>query len=314
MESSKSQLNRYPRRRGLRLKRILQTIRALVPAVTAVVLACAEGELREPIPTTLRVQVIPDQSEAVLRSRYAPLLAYLKTKTGLDCELTVPASYAEALDVFARRAVDLAYFGGVTFVRAHRIAGATPFVMRAQDLRFTTVFLVRAGEPARSLEELHNRRIAFGSRLSTSGHWMPRQFLMNWNMKPETFFSEVHYTGAHDATADWVRDGKVDVGAANAQVVTRMLQDGRLKPGEVRILRESPPYADYVWAVQPGLHPELRARLRDAFLALSLENTADAEVLKKLDATYFLPARLEDFQDLTTILDEIESGKAGEGV
>ena len=45
-----------------------------------------------------------------------------------------------------------------------------------------------------------------------------------------------------------------------------MLNDGRLAPGELRIVEETPPYADYVWAVRTNTSEDLVARLRDAFL------------------------------------------------
>jgi ABC-type phosphate/phosphonate transport system substrate-binding protein len=38
---------------------------------------------------------------------------------------------------------------------------------------------------------------------------MPRYFLKEMDIIPEVFFSDTRYSGKHDLTAYWVRDGLV---------------------------------------------------------------------------------------------------------
>ena len=85
-----------------------------------------------------------------------------------------------------------------------------------------------------------------------------------------------------------------------------MLEDGRLESDDVRILWETPPYADYVWALQPGFDAAEREKLRDAFLQLTPEIDEHAAILEGLEAEGFIPADPDYFNDLATIANEIE--------
>lgn len=258
------------------------------------------------LPTTLRIGVLPDESPERLRQRYEPLLDHISEQLQISCELVIPSSYDELLSLFTDQSVDLAYFGGFTYVKARQKTGAVPLVMRRIDTRFTSYFLVTGDSTVESLQDLRGKRISFGSRLSTSGHLMPRFFLGQQNIDPESYFNEIFYSGAHDKTAYRVRDGQVDVGAANAATVRSMLEDGRLDKGDIRILWETPPYADYVWAMRPVFETSARERLRDAFLLLTPEIDRHAAILAGVNAQGFVPADPDFFSDLEQIAAKTE--------
>lgn len=255
----------------------------------------------DPAPTRLRIGVVPDETPDILRQRFDPLVEYLSRSLGVPCELVIPADYAALGTRFADGDIDIAHFGGLTFVQAEARNGAVPLVLRDTDLDFQSYFLVRTDNPARSLAELKGARFAFGSRLSTSGHLMPRFFMERDGLRPEDWFSDVSYGGTHDGTAYRIRDGEADVGVANAAIIDSMFADGRLDRGSVRILMRTPPFADYVWAVQPDMPDPLRNRIHDAFLALSPILPEQAAILHRLGAGGFLPALFTDFIRLRQI-------------
>ena len=256
--------------------------------------------------TTLRVGVLPDQGADALRERYAPLLTYLSNEIGRPCDLVIPESYEALAGMFDRGQIDLAYFGGLTFVRAERAGRAIPLVMRDVDTKFTTFFLVRADDPTTRLSDFAGKTVTFGSRLSTSGHLMPRFFLAERDIEPESFFGDVLYSGAHDKTATDVRDGVADLGAANAHIVRAMYADGRLTRNDVRVVWETPPYPDYVWTVRRGIPTETRRKIRDAFLSLSPSEPGHAQILNRLRAGAFLPVTPADFGPLIGIAEDLE--------
>ncbi len=253
------------------------------------------------LPATLKIGVLPDEADEALRVRYGPLIAHLSRELGMPVQLVIPEDYADLVRLFGAAEVDLAYFGGVTFVVAQAEHQAVPLVMRNLDLEFSSYFLARADDLGAAVGQFGGRAFAFGSNLSTSGHLMPRFFLMDLGITPEHFFSSVSYSGAHDRTVAWVRDGVVDLGVANAEVVDAMLRDGRLKSGALRVVWETPPYADYVWAHRPGLDPAFTRQLRDAFLGLSPADDEDAATLERVGAGGFLPANIDDFAQLRDV-------------
>lgn len=178
--------------------------------------------------------------------------------------------------------------------------------MRLVDRRFTSYFFVSASHQAGDLQDMAGKSFSFGSTLSTSGHLMPRYFLKQENILPESFFSSVKYSGAHDRTAYQVRDGLVDIGVANSATIRAMLKDKRLKTDDIRVLWETPPCSDYVWAIQPHISPQLQYSIRDALLNLSPENNQHAVLLSGLDAEGFIPADADSFTSLQQISEELD--------
>lgn len=257
--------------------------------------------------STIRVGVLPDESMEKLQIRYKGLLEYLSEETGHRYELLVPDTYQELVDMFHDAKIDLAYFGGYTFVKANVNDGAFPLVMRDVDIQFTSYFLARFDNHRKNIPDFKDKVFCYGSRLSTSGHLMPRFFLREKRIMPETFFSEVRYSGSHDKTASWVCDGVVDLGVVNSKVADKLFEEGYLKREDVRIVWETPPYADYVWAVRPSMKESTRVIIRDAFLNLSLENKGHRLILDNLSASYFIPAGAKDFADIKLIIETIDN-------
>ena len=255
---------------------------------------------------TLKVGLLPGKDRDLLLQENKQLFDYLAGETGLNFELLTPGSYDELVALFLNGEIHMGLFGGYTFIKASQDGKAIPLVMREVDTHFTSVFLVKAEDTASTLADLKGKRFTFGSRLSTSGHLMPRFFMGEMGIDPETFFGEVRYSGAHDLSAFHVRDGIVDACVLNAAEFRHMLREKRLADDEVGVLWETPPYADYVWAVRPDLDETLTADLRDAFLALSPHNPQHRPVLEKIRATYFLPASPSDFSELKEIVHAFE--------
>lgn len=277
----------------------------MIGAGLAFQLSACSGPEQGPSHGTLRVGVLPDESGKALLERYTPLLEFITQETGYNFEVVIPDSYEGLLKEFGEGQIDLAYFGGVTFVKANIEYGAVPLVMRDVDTRFTSDLVV-TGENFKTLEELQDKRFSFGARLSTSGHLMPRHFLqVAHGITPEKYFRSIQYSGKHDRTAFLVRDGEVDAGVVNSEIIQKMFADGRLRPGDIRIIWTTPPYADYVWAVHPQIHPVDREKMQQAFLQLSVENPQHEAILSNLGTAGFYPAGNEDSSLLKEVMDSL---------
>ena len=260
------------------------------------------GSSREVQITSLRVAVLPDTSPEELQYRHASLIRYLSDTLQMPVELVLPPDYDQMVVDFAEGKIDLAFFGGYTFVLARQCCNAMPLVMRDVDRNFTTVFLASASDTRNSLQDFKGARFTFGSSLSTSGHLMPRYFLEQQGIIPEQFFGDVQYSGGHDKTALLVQDHDVDLGAANSVIISQMAQLGQLRPDILKIIWETPTYVDYVWAVPPTLPTSLVNKIRDAFLGLSKIDTAQSAILDDQGAGGYLPAALSDFEVLIKIV------------
>ncbi len=266
--------------------------------VALAVTGCASTEPGDSVDGKLRVGVLPDQAPEMLLEQYSPLVEHLSAHTGREIELLLPTSYEELLNWFHEDRIQLAWFGGLTFLSAERKSDARALVMRDVDLKFTSEFLVARSRRENSLQEFVGARLAFGPTLSTSGHLMPRYFMKKEGIIPETLYAEVRYSTGHDQTARWVQDGEVDIGAVNSIVVESMFDDGTLSADLVRVLQTTTPYRDYVWAVRSDLAPSLRNALQDGFLALQMNDPEQAEILRALGTGGYVPATRSDYDDL----------------
>lgn len=266
--------------------------------------ACSENNNSRSI-KSLVVAVVPHQDKVRQRKIYEPLIKHINEHTQLQTTLLIPDSYEQLLDWFVNKKIDLAMFGGVTYVKAHLKSNATALVMRDVDSRFKSIVLTHSKSSAKNLNDLKGATFSFGSRLSTSGHFMPRHFFQKNNIMANSFFSDIKYSGAHDRTAEWIRDGKVDAGVVNAGIAYNMFNDKRLTTDKVKVIWESPPFADYVWAIQADISEKQKTLIRDAFLHMN-QDEEDIKILKNLGAKYFIPASHEDFIDLEKIILKIE--------
>lgn len=249
----------------------------------------------------LRVTAIPDESPTELARKAAPLVKYLEQKLDMKVEYTPVTDYAAAVETLVNRQVDLAWFGGFTFVQAQQRSGGKviPLVQREEDAKFRSVFIT-ADPNIRSLADLKGRNFSFGSQSSTSGHLMPRSFLLAANINPDRDFKRVAYSGAHDATVAAVASGKVDAGAVNISVWEKLVAEKKVDAAKVRVFYTTPPYHDYNWTVHADMPAALREKIAKAFLDLDPSTPQGREVLELQRATKFVPTRAENYKGIET--------------
>lgn len=178
--------------------------------------------------------------------------------------------------------------------KIHTQAGRIPIVQRQEDAAFTSKFIA-ANNALRSLADLKGRTFVFGAPSSTSGHLMPRHFLLQARIEPERDFRTIAYSGAHDATAAFVQSGRADAGVLNASVWDELVEQKKVVPARVRVFATTPPYYDYNWTVRGGLDPALRRRLTEAFLKLDPRNPEQREIMTLQRTRRYIPTRPENY-------------------
>lgn len=247
----------------------------------------------------LRVSAIPDESPTELQRKFKPLGNYLEKATGRKVKFIPVTDYAATVEGLASKKLDLVWYGGFTFVQARRRSGnAIPLVQREEDAAFHSKFVVPANSPAKTLADLKGANFAFGSVSSTSGHLMPRYYLLKEGIDPDRDFKKVSFAGAHDVTAKWVEAGKVDGGVLNESVYQKLLDEKKIDPAKIRVLWTTPPYFDYNWTVRGDLEPELVEKIRAAFLALDASKPEHKAILDLQRAKKFIETKAENYQSI----------------
>ena len=246
-----------------------------------------------------RVSAIPDESPTELARKAEPLMKYLEKQLGVKVEFTPVTDYAASVEALVNRKIDLAWFGGFTFVQASQRSGGKiiPLVQREEDEKFKSVFIT-SDPNIKTLADLKGKDVSFGSQSSTSGHLMPRSYLMQAGLNPDKDFNRVAFSGAHDATIAAVASGKVQAGALNISVWERFVADKKVDTSKVRVFFTTPPYYDYNWSVSADMPVATREKLTQAFLALNRNTPEGKEILDLQRATRFVPTSADNYKGI----------------
>lgn len=277
-----------------------RTLRALLTSALIAALLPIGLSAQAQQQQVLRVSAIPDESPTELARKFEPLGKYLESRLGMKVEWTPVTDYAAAVETLVNRKIDLAWFGGFTFVQSSvRSGGKTiPLVQREEDTVFKSVFIAAKDSGINKLEDLKGKTLSFGSQSSTSGHLMPRSYLLAAGINPDKDLKRISFSGAHDATIAAVASGKVDAGALNISVWQKFVDEKRVDPSAVKVIYTTPPYFDYNWTVHADMPAPLREKIAQAFLDLNAATPQGAEILKLQRAAKFVPTKVENYSGI----------------
>jgi phosphonate transport system substrate-binding protein len=267
-----------------------------VLVVAAAALGAAAARAAEPV-RELRVSAIPDENPTELSRIYTPFAEYLAKELSLKVIYIPVVDYAATVEGLAAKKLDMVWYGGFTYVQARKRTGDTvPLVSREEDLTFHSKLITRKDTGITKLADLKGKTFSFGSVSSTSGHLMPRYFLLQNGIDPEKDFAKFSFSGAHDATALWVESGKVDAGALNESVWDKLVQTNKVDTGKVVVFWTTPPFVDYVWAVRGDLDQGLQERIASALVKLDARKPEDKRLLDLHRTKRYVRVKPEDFK------------------
>lgn len=252
----------------------------------------AESGAAEPDP--LRVGLIPNQSPESVEAQYEPFGDYLSEQLGREVELTVPTNYTAVVEAMVNDELDLAYFGGLTYVQARDRGDVTPLVTEVNpgtgDTTYRTVIIVPPDSDIEEVEDIEGRTFAFGSANSTSGSLYPAITLQDEGIDYRTDLEEFTYTGGHDATAQAVANGGVDAGGLEDRILYDLIDKGDVEEDSVRVIEESDPIEGYPWVARGALTDDLKEQIAEAFLDIE-----DPTLLDLLRAESYERVEAEDY-------------------
>lgn len=255
------------------------------------------------IAEALYFTAIPDQDETRLQERFDAVADYLSDYLEVDVRFVPVKSYAASVSAFRNNQVQLAWFGGLSGVRAQQMVPDSRAIAQGEnDPNFRSYFIANAGtgiEPGDELPEaLRGLNFTFGSRGSTSGRLMPEYFLrQRFDEAPEAIFERVGFSGNHTRTAALVESGAYDAGALNYKVWDTMVENGEVDTDRVQVIWETPTYPDYHWVIRGDVDERFGEgfadRVQQAFLDMD-----DPELLERFPRQGFIPAENADFRPI----------------
>jgi phosphonate transport system substrate-binding protein len=250
--------------------------------------------------TTLRVTTIPEEAASEEVRKFGPIAKYLEAKLGMKVVFTPVSDYPAAVEALVNKNVELAWLGGFTHVQAQVRSGGKiiPIAQREEDTKFQSVFISKTDSGIKTLADLKGKQVSFGSASSTSGHLMPRSFLLQANINPDKDFKRVAYSGAHDATIASVVSGKVDAAALDITVWKKFVAADKVDTKAVNVFYTTPGYFNYNWSVHADMPAALREKITAALLALSMDTAEGKEILTLNRASKYITSKEENYKGI----------------
>ena len=250
--------------------------------------------------TVLRVTTIPEEAATEQTRKFGPLTKYLERTVGMKVDFVPVNDYPAAVEALVNKQVELVWFGGFTYVQAQIRSGGKiiPIAQREEDTNFRSVFITQTNSGIKRLTDLKGKQVSFGSQSSTSGHLMPRSFLLEAGIDPDKDFKRVAYSGAHDATIAAVVNGRVDAAALDITVWRKFVSENKVDTTKVDVFFTSPPFYNYNWSVHADMPAAQREKITAALLNLNMNNPEGKEILTLNRATKYIPTKPENYKGL----------------
>jgi phosphonate transport system substrate-binding protein len=182
-------------------------IGALIGAVALVFGAQASAQI-------LKVGLIPSEDSRAMLAQSKDILEALEKNLGMKVQGFVATDYNGVIEALRAKHLDIAYLGPFSYVLATTVTPVEAFVIaetaKAGRTYYHSQIITLKTSGIKDLDDLKGRNFAFVDPASTSGYAFPLAGLLKAGIEPKRDFKNVIFTGAHDANAVAVANGKVD--------------------------------------------------------------------------------------------------------
>ena len=270
-------------------------------AIALCALACANSVQAHD--NTFTFTAIPDQDETRLKERFGKVAKYLEEELDIHVKYIPVKSYAAAVTAFRNNQVQLAWFGGLSGVKARElIPGSTAIAQGYEDPFFETYFIANTStglKPSKDFpKDIKGKSFTFGSKGSTSGRLMPEFYIRNeFKALPEEVFSKVGFSGNHSKTVELVQAGAYQVGATNFKVWKKELAKGLIDESKIQVIWKTPGYPDYQWTIRGDADKAFGKGFTEK-VQKALLNMKDKELLDAFPRKSFIEANNDMYQPI----------------
>ncbi len=229
----------------------------------------------ETIVFSFQKQKNPDEIQVMAKT----VAEYLTKQIGKKVEVLVPVSYGTTAQGLISKKVHVAYMDSLPYILASKEASLEIIAVerRKDRTEYDSLVVVPVNSPAKTLNDLKGKSIAFTSQTSTSGFLFPFAKLVQDKSikKPadlKSFFSNITYAGGYDKALLAVANGQADAAAFSDYVYEGAKADlyGTAETrAKVRVLQRIPGVPTHLVTASKELSVGLRAKIQEALLQLS---------------------------------------------
>ena len=226
------------------------------------------------VPSTLRFGVGPLlATPGDTKTAYDPFFPWLAGQLGTKHELTAVDSWGGISVALGTNQLDLAWMGPFGYVLANARSGAEAIATVKYDDK-PIYHAIVVGKPDVVVntwpDDAKGKAISFAEVSSTSGWLVPTFWFNQRNINPKTYFK---YTegSSHPANELAVATGQVDFATDYDRNRTAMIEGGKLKATDTKVVWTSDPLPNDAIGWRKGFDTGLAKRIQDLLVAITPE-------------------------------------------
>ena len=258
-------------------------------------------------PDTVIFAYTPVEDPAVYQKAWADFLKHMEKVTGKKVVFFSVQSNAAQLEAMRSGRLHIAGFNTGSNPIAVSCAGFVPFATMADKgkiVGYEMEIIVPADSPIKTPADIKGRSMAFTSPTSNSGFKAPSALLKTeFGIEPEKDFKAA-FSGKHDNSILGVANKDYEAASIANSVLFRMLERGVVKQDQIRTIYRSQTFPTTGYGHAHNLHPELVAKIEQAFFSFDWKGTTleeefgrqadgfvrivhkfDWDVIRKIDTT-----------------------------
>jgi phosphonate transport system substrate-binding protein len=257
-------------------------------------------------PKTLIFAYTPVEDPAVYKTAWADFLTHLEKETGKKVKFFPVQSNAAELEAMRSGRLHIAGFNTGSNPLAVNCAGFNPYVIMARkdnSFGYEMEIITYPGSGVNKVEDIKGKVLAFTSPTSNSGFKAPSALLKSeFNMVKDRDFKPT-FSGKHDNSILGVANKDYPAASIANSVKMRMISRGVIKADQVKVIYKSQTFPTTGFGVAHNLKPELKAKIKNAFLNFKWEGTSLEKEFSKSKEGKFLEMTYKKFWDVIRKID-----------
>jgi len=261
---------------------------------------------------TVGFGILSVESQGATTTRFTGFPAYFRQRLGVECRIFQATDYAGVVQALTGNQIPMARLGAASYAAAWidsngAVEPLTTWTAPSGQAGYLSVLIVRSDSPARSIEDLRGRTVAWADPNSTSGYLVPLATLRGMDIDPGRFFSRTVFSGGHEQSVLGVLNGNFDAAFTwtaedDAFGQLRMMIDrGLLQRDRIRVILTSPLIPNPPITVRKDLPADMKAELLNFFLAMAQDNMEMAEAVAAGRTTGFIRATEEMYRPIVDV-------------
>jgi len=257
-------------------------------------------------PSTLVFAYTPVEDPAVYKEAWADFLTHLEKETGKKVQFFPVQSNAAEIEAMRSGRLHIAGFNTGSNPLAVNCAGFNPFVIMARpdnSFGYEMEILTYPGSGIEKVEDIKGKTLAFTSPTSNSGFKAPSALLKaEFGMVADRDFKPV-FSGKHDNSILGVANKDYPAASIANSVKMRMISRDVIKADQVKVIYTSQTFPTTGFGVAHDLSPDLKAKIKNAFLNFKWEGTSLEREFSKSKEGKFLEMTYKKFWDVIRKID-----------